>query len=270
MPPARPSIHRPDLRQVTGGQRSFRSPRVGITPHARRAHRYYTRRLRALFSPHRFAQVAPCQVPAPNRGVRFLINSRYRARVTPAKRGRGSRRCSTGDSQAPTPGERRASMAGFCSCKTGIHAIHGNNVGAAPEARIRHRHRDLPGLWRGGEDHRLHPTAGMREVGRRRKPKPRGPSGNREDSDPPRQQRPFHRHRALAAVPGAAPEQLVRLIHHLPLRGCESQRRGAVTVVPMAGEVATCAAVWEFSRPARPDDRPMTADTTSKRQLTAD
>ncbi len=44
----------------------------------------------------------------------------------------------------------------------------------------------------------------------------------------------------------------------------------AATVVPMAGEVATCADVWEFSRPPRPDDRPMTADTTSKRQLTAD
>ncbi len=27
-------------------------------------------------------------------------------------------------------------MAGFCSCKTGIHAIHGNNLGAAPEARF--------------------------------------------------------------------------------------------------------------------------------------
>ncbi len=56
----------------------------------------------------------------------FAPNARDRARVTPAKRGRGSRRCSTGDSQAPRPGERRASMAGFCSCKTGIHAIHGN------------------------------------------------------------------------------------------------------------------------------------------------
>jgi len=33
--------------------------------------------------------------------------------------------------------------------------------GATPEARIRHRHRDLSGLWRGGEDHRLHPTAGQ-------------------------------------------------------------------------------------------------------------
>ena len=37
-----------------------------------------------------------------------------------------------------------------------------------------------------------------------------------------------------------------------------------VNVVPLAGEVTTCADVWEFSRPARPDDRPMTADTTSK------
>ena len=54
---------------------------------------------------------------------------------------------------------------------------------------------------------------------------------------------------------GAAPEQLVRLIHLVPLRGCESQRSGAVTVVPMAGEVTACADVWEFSRPARPDDR---------------
>ncbi len=53
------------------------------------------------------------------------------------------------------------------------------------------------------------------------------PSGDREDSDPPRQQRPLHRYCALAAV----------------------------TVVPMAGELATCADVWAFSRPARPDDR---------------
>jgi hypothetical protein len=58
----------------------------------------------------------------------FAPNSRYRARVTPAKWGRESQHCSTRDSQEPMPGERRASMAGFCSCKTGIHAIHGNNV----------------------------------------------------------------------------------------------------------------------------------------------
>ena len=30
----------------------------------------------------------------------------------------------------PTLAERRAAMAGFCCCKTGIHAIHGNNLGA--------------------------------------------------------------------------------------------------------------------------------------------
>ncbi len=100
----------------------------------------------------------------------------------------------------------------------------------------------------------------MQEVGQcreqlPRKPKPRGPSGHREDSDPPRQQRPFHRYRALAAVPGAAPERFVRLIHLVPLRSCAPQRRGAVVVAPMAGELAACADVWEFSRPARPDDR---------------
>ncbi len=56
------------------------------------------------------------------------------------------------------------------------------------------------------------------------------------------------------------------MIHLVPLRGCEPQRRGALALVPMPGEVATCADVWEFSRPPGP----MTADTTSKRQLTAD
>ncbi len=55
-----------------------------------------------------------------------------------------------------------------------------------------------------------------------------------------------------------------------PFSCCESQRRGAVTVVPMAGEDATCADVWKFSRPAPDPPGPMTADTTSKRQLTAD
>ncbi len=65
---------------------------------------------------------------------------------------------------------------------------------------------------------------------------------------------------ATARLPRSrAPEQLVRLIHLVPLRGCESQRRGAVTVVPMAGELATCADVWEFSRPAPDPPGPMTA-----------
>ncbi len=39
-----------------------------------------------------------------------MRNSRYRVRVTKAKRARGGRRASTGDPEAPTPAERRASM----------------------------------------------------------------------------------------------------------------------------------------------------------------
>jgi len=31
-------------------------------------------------------------------------------------------------------GERRKAMVGFCSCKTGTHAIHGNNPGATTQA----------------------------------------------------------------------------------------------------------------------------------------
>ncbi len=68
-----------------------------------------------IFEPLDFIARLAALVPKPRvnltrfHGV-FAPNSRYRARVTPAKRGRGSQRCSTGDSQAPTPGERRASM----------------------------------------------------------------------------------------------------------------------------------------------------------------
>jgi len=49
---------------------------------------------------------------------------------------------------------RRASMAGSCSCRTGLHAFHGNNPGAAPETGVYHRHRDLPGLRWGRADRR--------------------------------------------------------------------------------------------------------------------
>ena len=40
----------------------------------------------------------------------FAPNSPYRARVTPAKRGRGGKRLAQGDSEEPAPVERRASM----------------------------------------------------------------------------------------------------------------------------------------------------------------
>jgi hypothetical protein len=40
----------------------------------------------------------------------FAPNSKYRARVTPAKRGRGGRHATTANSQERTPAERRAAM----------------------------------------------------------------------------------------------------------------------------------------------------------------
>jgi hypothetical protein len=40
----------------------------------------------------------------------FAPNSKYRARVTPAKRGRGGRHAKPADTEEPTPAERRAAM----------------------------------------------------------------------------------------------------------------------------------------------------------------
>jgi hypothetical protein len=40
----------------------------------------------------------------------FAPNSKYRARVTPAKRGRGARHARTADPEESTPAERRAAM----------------------------------------------------------------------------------------------------------------------------------------------------------------
>jgi len=40
----------------------------------------------------------------------FAPNSKYRARVTPAKRGRGGQPATTADPEERTPGERRAAM----------------------------------------------------------------------------------------------------------------------------------------------------------------
>ena len=57
----------------------------------------------------------------------FAPHSKYRALVTPAKRGTGKKVQAADQAQDQTSAERRASMAGFCSCKTGIHAIPGNS-----------------------------------------------------------------------------------------------------------------------------------------------
>jgi hypothetical protein len=68
----------------------------------------------------------------------FAPNSKYRALVTPAKRGKSKKAITAETRQNQTPAERRASMTGFCSCKTGIHAIHGNNLGTEVEAGFRY------------------------------------------------------------------------------------------------------------------------------------
>ena len=60
----------------------------------------------------------------------FAPNSKYRAKVTPARRGK-RKKSHSADEADQTPAEKRASMTGFCSCKTGIHAIHRNNLGKA-------------------------------------------------------------------------------------------------------------------------------------------
>ena len=68
-----------------------------------------------IFEPLDFIARLAALVPKPRvnltrfHGV-FAPNSQHRALVTPAKRGRGNKRQATGEGQAQTPTERRASM----------------------------------------------------------------------------------------------------------------------------------------------------------------
>ncbi len=68
-----------------------------------------------IFEPLDFIARLAALVPKPRvnltrfHGV-FAPNSQYRVRVTPAKRGKGGKRLSKGDSDEPTAAERRASM----------------------------------------------------------------------------------------------------------------------------------------------------------------
>jgi hypothetical protein len=68
-----------------------------------------------IFEPLDFIARLAALVPKPRvnlsrfHGV-FAPNSQYRARVTPAKRGRGGRHARAADPEEPTPGERRAAM----------------------------------------------------------------------------------------------------------------------------------------------------------------
>lgn len=68
-----------------------------------------------IFEPRDFIARLAALVPKPwvnltrFHGV-FAPNSKYRARVTPAKRGRGGRHATTADPEERTPAERRAAM----------------------------------------------------------------------------------------------------------------------------------------------------------------
>ncbi len=68
----------------------------------------------------------------------FAPNSKHRIKITPAKRGKGRKRPSDEEGQSSSPAARRAAMTGFCSCKTGIHAIHGNNLGTAAQTGLQY------------------------------------------------------------------------------------------------------------------------------------
>ena len=67
-----------------------------------------------IFEPLDFIARLAALVPKPRVNLtRFRVfapNSQHRARVTLAQRGKGSKRPSTGDSDEPTPAERRAAM----------------------------------------------------------------------------------------------------------------------------------------------------------------
>ncbi len=114
-----------------------------------------------IFEPLDFIARLAALVPRPRvnltryHGV-FAPNSKLRALVTPARRGKGRKAQTSEQASDQTPAERRVSMTGFCSCKTGIHAIPGNNLGTALETCVPHRYRNLLRMRRCGQGHRLY------------------------------------------------------------------------------------------------------------------
>jgi hypothetical protein len=115
-----------------------------------------------IFEPLDFIAKLAALVPKPRvsltrfHGV-FAPNSKHRAAITPSGLGKGrkNKQQAATDQDERTPAERHAAMTGFCSCKTGIHAIHGNNLDAAIEAGIQHRHRNLREVPGAGANYRL-------------------------------------------------------------------------------------------------------------------
>ncbi len=116
--------------------------------------------------------------------------------------------------------------------------------------RVLHRHRDLPGLWWGSADHRLH----------------RGVRGHREDPHPPRQARCLGGNCPVAALPGTATGASVRLNQApraTPPQAATPSVAVAVALGPKPGIVKKLAELHDFYPPARA----ILADTVPKRGL---
>ena len=105
-----------------------------------------------IFEPLEFMARLAALVPRPRAnltrfhgvfvGVPHQPNSKHRALITPAKRGKGNKHQINGDERSPV--EQHAAMTGFCSwtpdrCKPGIPAIHGNNMGTPKVGPMRGR-----------------------------------------------------------------------------------------------------------------------------------
>jgi hypothetical protein len=93
--------------------------RLSLTPNGNVRYQlktpYRDRTTHVIFEPLDFIARLAALVPKPRinltrfHGI-FAPNSKYRARVTPAKRGRGGRHATTADPEERTPAERRAAM----------------------------------------------------------------------------------------------------------------------------------------------------------------
>jgi hypothetical protein len=95
-----------------------------------------------IFEPVDFIAKLAALVPRPRVNLTryhgdFAPNSKHRVWVTPARRGRDSRKVAT-DQDEKTAAQPHVAMTGFCSCKTGIHAIHGNNLGTETETGVQY------------------------------------------------------------------------------------------------------------------------------------
>jgi len=186
-----------------------------------------------IFEPLDFIARLAALVPKPRvnltrfHGV-FAPNSKYRARVTPARRGKGGQRAATDDMDEPTLAEHRAAMTwaqrlkrvlfrascpspfgSACGCSKSLPVIWSGStstnrqdsrfaqlLAAAKRSGTWRYPMNMPGLRRCGANHRVH----------------RRPGGHREDPRPPGCESAGARSHPAASLPGATAAGAVRLI----------------------------------------------------------